>query len=149
VRGKSERVFALIRNRAELRDVRACQVNGDTVLTVEYDIDAHCETVYDHQHNELLLLHYDAAGRVLRVIPRTHLDALSVTYDRHGRWTQWSRGDLTVSRVFDEATGRLVERRLGSTTAYRYVYKNTSKASQCSWMGECTSRRICIFGHAV
>jgi len=100
------------------------------VLRFEYDIDDHSETLYDAQHNELLLVHYDSAGRVIRVIPRTHLDALNVTYDRQGRWTSWSRGDLTVRRAFDEPSGRLVERRLGSRTGYRYVYKNTSKARQ-------------------
>ena len=106
-----------------------CQVNGESVLRFEYDVSDHSETVYDHQHNELLLLHYDAAGRVVRVVPRTHLDPLNVTYDGQGRWTHWSRGDLTVTRVFDEPTGRLIERRLGGRTGYRYVYKNTSKAS--------------------
>jgi len=108
------------------------QVNGESVLRFEYDINDHSETVYDAQHNELLLLHYDSAGRVTRVIPRRHLDPLNVTYDLQGRWTHWSRGDLTVRRVFDEPAGRLVERRLGSKTGYRYVYKNTSKASSRS-----------------
>jgi len=107
-----------------------CQVNGESVLRFEYGVDDHFETVYDAQHNELLLLNYDAAGRVIRVVPRTHLDALNVSYDRQGRWSHWTRGDLTVRRVFDEPTSRLVERRLGSRTGFRYVYKNTSKARQ-------------------
>jgi len=112
--------------------VSVCQVNGETVLRFEYDVDDHSETVYDAQHNELLQLNYDAAGRVIRVVPRSHLDALNVSYDRQGRWSHWTRGDLTVRRVFDEPTGRLVERRLGSRTGFRYVYKNTSKASSRS-----------------
>jgi len=109
----------------------AAQVNGEKVLRFEYDSSEHSETVYDAADNELLQLHYDAAGRLTRVSPRTHLDALNVTYDHQGRWTDWSRGDLTVRRVFDDPSGRLVERRLGSRTGYLYVYKNTSKASSC------------------
>jgi len=115
----------------ELNCLLVCQVNGESVLRFEYNTEDHSETVFDHQHNELLLLHYDSAGRVVRVVPRTHLDALNVTYDRQGRWTRWSRGDLTVTRVFDEPAGRLVERTVGSRTGFRYVYRNTSKASQC------------------
>ena len=105
-------------------------MNGDSLLSFEHDNADRSETVYDRRRDELLRLRYDAAGRVIRVVPRSHLDALNVSYDRQGRWTHWSRGDLTVSRVFDEPTGRLVERRLGSRTGYRYAYKNTSKACQ-------------------
>jgi len=112
-------------------DVSVCQVNGENVLKFEYDSDVHSETVYDSTDNELLELHFDAADRLTRVSPRIHLDALNVSYDQQGRWTDWSRGDLTVRRVFDEPSGRLVERRLGSRTGCRYVYKNsTSKASR-------------------
>jgi len=107
-----------------------CQVNGESVLRFEYGIDNHSETVYDAHHNELLQLNYDAAGRLIRVVPRTRLGALNVSYDRQGRWSHWTRGDLTVRRVFDESTGRLMERRLGSRTGFRYVYKNTSKVRQ-------------------
>ena len=104
------------------------QVNGEGVLKFEYNVDDHSETVYDNNHNELLLSHYDAAGRVVTVIPRTHLDPVNVTYDRYGRWIHWNRGDLTVTRVFDQVSGRLLERSLGGRTQYRYVYRNTSKA---------------------
>ena len=104
-------------------------MNGESVLRVEYDNDDHMETVYDRQHNQLLLLHYNAAGRLIRVSPRTHLDALNVTYDLEGRWTSWTRGELTVTRRFDESSGRLLERRLGDATRYRYGYKNTSKVT--------------------
>ena len=107
-------------------------MNGEAVLRVEYDAERHAETVYDHQHNELLLLDYNAAGRLIRVVPRTHLDALNVTYDRHGRWTRWTRGELSVTRVYDDVTGRLMERRLGDKTRYRYGYRNTSKARRHS-----------------
>jgi len=106
-------------------------VNGESVLRVEYDRDEHTETVYDRQHSELLLLHYDAAGRLVRVVPRTHLDSLNVTYDVDtGHWTSWTRGQLTVTRQFDESADRrrLVQRRVGSTTRYRYAYRNTTKA---------------------
>jgi len=44
-----------------------------------------------------------------------------------GRWTAWSRGELAVTRLYDdETTGRLVERRRGNTTTHRYTYANTS-----------------------
>jgi len=109
-------------------------VNGEMLLQVEYNVEDHSETVFDCQHSELLLIHYDLAGHMVRVTPQdTHLDPLNVTYDRQGRWTQWTRGDLTVSRVFDEQTGRLLERQHGGRTAYQYAYRNTSKASVCSF----------------
>jgi len=103
------------------------QVNGDSLLTFEYDATDLTQTIYDNQRNELLVIRHDSAGRVLQVLPRGPLDSLNVTYDRQGRWTQWSRGDLTVSRVFEAKTGRVVERRLSPRSIYRYTYKNGTR----------------------
>ena len=104
-------------------------MNGEGVLRLEYDAADHSESVYDGQHNELLQVRYNAADRVVQVVPRTHLNVLNVTYDLQGRWTHWTHGDLAVTRVYDEPTGRLVERRVGGRTVYHYAYKNASQAS--------------------
>jgi hypothetical protein len=102
-------------------------------LTFEFDSADNTQTAYDNQRNELLVIRHDSAGRVLNVLPRGPLDGVNVTYDRQGRWTQWSRGDLTVSRVFDAKTGRLVERKLSPRSIYKYVYKNSTKVQQITF----------------
>lgn len=105
-------------------------------MSFEYDAADNTETVYDKQRNELLSIRHDSAGRVLNVIPRGAVDGINVTYDRQGRWTQWSRGELTISRSFDQKTGRLIERKISPRAVYRYSYKNGTKV--------CLLTRQCI-----
>jgi YD repeat-containing protein len=102
-------------------------VNGENVLTFDYDSVEHMQMILDRHRNEILSLRYDSGGRVIQVVPRGPVEGLNVTYDRHGRWTQWNRGDFTMSRMFDVKTGRMVERKLSSQSVYRYSYKNGSK----------------------
>jgi len=103
-------------------------VNGETVLSFEYDRANRTETVLDRQHEGLLVVHYDASGRIVQVSPRSSVSGLRVGYELNGHITRWNRGGLNVSMSYDER-GRLTERRFGGRTVYNYIYRNSSKVS--------------------
>ena len=103
-------------------------MNGETVLSFEYDRLNRTETVLDRQHERLLAIHYDASGRIVQVSPRASVSGLRVGYDQSGHITRWNRGGLNVTITYDER-GRLTERRFGARAVYKYIYRNNSKVS--------------------
>ena len=106
------------------------QINGETLFTFDYQASDRVETVFNRRRDELLSIKYDASGRPAHIRPRAPFDALNITYDRLGHMTQWSVGELNIARVYDEKTGRVVERRLGGgRVTYRYLYKNSNKVT--------------------
>ena len=102
------------------------QINGNTVLSFEYDRINKSETVFDSQHDDLITTYYDATGKVVRIEPRHTIGGLSITYNRQGRVTRWSRGVTNMSFVYDD-NGRLVERHFDARTKLQYRYDNGDK----------------------
>jgi len=103
------------------------KVNGEPLLTLEYNEADSSETVFSRGRDRLLTVRYDSSGRPIRAIPAGPLDGLNVTYDSRGRVTGWWRGDLAVSNVYDERTGFLVEHRLANRVLRRFIYKTGNK----------------------
>ena len=108
------------------------QINGETVLSVDLDRSENLETVYSRNHDRILSVKYDRSGRPVQLTPSGPLEPLNITYGIHGHVTYWARGDLTVANVFDDKSGNLVERKLSSRIAYRYIYKAGNKVCRCS-----------------
>ena len=102
-------------------------MNGEPLLSVEYDEADGSETVYGRGRDRLLTVRYDASGRQVRAIPAGPLDGVNVTYDGRGRLTGWWRGELAASNRYDDATGLLVERRLAGRILRRFIYKTGNK----------------------
>jgi len=104
-------------------------LNGEPLLSVEYNEADNSETVYTGGRDRLLTVRYDSSGRAVRAIPAGPLDGLNITYDSQGRVSAWWRGDLAVSNVYDERTGLLVEHRLANKILRRFIYKTGNKVS--------------------
>ena len=105
-------------------------MNGEPLLSVEYDEKDNSETVYGRGRDRLLTVRYDSSGRPVRAIPAGPLDGLNVTYDSRGRVTAWWRGDLAGSSVYDDRTGLPVEQRLANKILRRFIYKAGNKVCE-------------------
>ena len=114
-------------------------MNGEPLLSVEFDQSENSETVYSRGRDRLLTVRYDSSGRPVRAIPAGPLDGLNITYDSRGRVSGWWRGDLAVSNVYDERTGLLTEHRIDNKIQQRFIYKAGNKVSQ-------SLMRLSIFG---
>jgi len=97
------------------------------LFTFEYDRDESYEMVSNGQGEDLLLVYYDGSGRPVHVVPKHPLESINMTYDLQGHMTRWSRGERSISNVYDEKTGLLQEKRALNRVIMRYVYKNGSK----------------------
>lgn len=50
-----------------------------------------------------------------------------MTYDKNGRMLTWTYGDLHILHVYDDKTGYLTEKKIGTRAVYRYIYKSGTK----------------------
>lgn len=106
------------------------QINGSTVIAVEYDRDSHSEYIYQADNEELLAIQYSEFGLPTIVAPSVPvLASLNVTYNERGQVTAWNIGDRTFSNVYDSRTGLLSEKMLSSKATYQYIYKHSRKVS--------------------
>ncbi len=97
------------------------------MLTVEYDRDTNSEVIMNKDLADILVVNYNQAGQPVEIIPDQPLEGLNITYDRQGHLTNWHRGDMSVSNVYDEESGHLVEQRLSGRATYRFLYKGSNK----------------------
>ena len=104
-------------------------MNGEPLLSVEYDESDGSETVYSRGRDRLLTVRYDSSGRPVRAIPAGPLDGINMTYDSRGRVNGWWQGDLAVGNVYDDTSGLLVEHRLANRILRRFIYKTGNTVS--------------------
>ncbi|XP_069696130.1 teneurin-m isoform X2 [Periplaneta americana] len=104
---------------------RKLRVNGENLLTTEYDRETGTVAVFmDDRITELLNVTYDRTARPVKWGPRNGIFAgVELEYDRFSRLTSWKWGDLTESYGFDRA-GRLSEIRYGDGSAMIYAFKD-------------------------
>ena len=103
------------------------QVNGENLLTMEYERETHSETVFDKDGEELITVLYNTAGQPINFMPRKPLFPLNITYDNSGKLVQWQWGDLNLVNVYDTRTGFLTERKVANRATFRYIYKSGTK----------------------
>ena len=104
-------------------------MNGENLLTVEYERTSHSETVYNEEREDILRVEYNGAGQPTRFYPTGPIEGLNVSYDAQGRMQMWQRGVRTVINVYDEETGNLHEARLADGSVYKYTYAMGTKVS--------------------
>nr|CAD7592846.1 unnamed protein product [Timema genevievae] len=103
---------------------RKLRVNGENLLTTEYDRETGTVAVFMDDRVELLNVTYDRTARPVKWGPRNGIFAgVELEYDRFSRLTSWKWGDLTESYGFDRA-GRLSEIRYGDGSAMIYAFKD-------------------------
>ncbi len=105
------------------------QINGQNLLTIEYDRDTHSETILDPNQEEILTILYNSAGQPTNFVPDGDLHPVNISYDERGNPVEWGRGELSVVNVYDSKTGYLTERKLGHKATYRYIYKSGTKVN--------------------
>ncbi|XP_063907083.1 teneurin-m isoform X3 [Zophobas morio] len=103
---------------------RKLRVNGENLLTLEYDRDTASISVFMDDKVELLNVTYDRSARPVKWGPRNGIFAeVELEYDRFSRLSNWKWGDLSESYVFDRA-GRLFEIKYGDESSLVYAFKD-------------------------
>ncbi|XP_045492328.1 teneurin-m isoform X2 [Colias croceus] len=115
-KGKSSKAVAQIG--------RKLRVNGENLLTLEYDRDTSTVAIFMDDKVELLNVTYDRMARPVRWGPRSGLfSEVELDYDRFNRLTSWRWGDLNETYGYDRA-GRLHEIRYGDGSSLAYSFRD-------------------------
>ncbi|XP_017767897.1 PREDICTED: teneurin-m isoform X2 [Nicrophorus vespilloides] len=103
---------------------RKLRVNGDNLLTLEYDRNTASVSVFMDDRVELLNVTYDRTARPVKWGPRNGIfSEVELEYDRFSRLTNWKWGDLSETYGFDRA-GRLNEIKYGDGSSMIYAFKD-------------------------
>ncbi|XP_071087575.1 teneurin-m-like isoform X3 [Haliotis cracherodii] len=101
------------------------RINGENLLTMEYDRKTHMETIMDKTLREILTIVYDSSGLPSHFLPATGHHAMNITYSPRGDITQWQYGELRETRQYEK--GVLTERTSTNGAQFRYFYRYGSK----------------------
>lgn len=103
---------------------RKLRVNGDNILTLEYERETQSVAVFVDDKTELLNVTYDRTARPVSFKPMSGEYAeVDLAYDRFGRLTSWKWGDLREDYSFDRS-GRLNEIKYGDGSSIVYSFKD-------------------------
>ncbi|XP_022901485.2 teneurin-m isoform X3 [Onthophagus taurus] len=103
---------------------RKLRINGENLLTLEYDRESASVSVFMDDRVELLNVTYDRTARPIKWGPRNGIFAeVELEYDRFSRLISWKWGDLNESYGFDHA-GRLNEIKYGDGSSMIYAFKD-------------------------
>ncbi|XP_062564710.1 teneurin-m isoform X2 [Armigeres subalbatus] len=111
-------------SRAVTQVGRKLRVNGENLLTFEYEKDSSSITVSVDDKTELLNVTYDKSSRPVAYRPQSGEYAdVDLEYDRFGRLISWKWGNLKEEYTFDRA-GRLNEIKYGDDSSIVYAFKD-------------------------
>lgn len=100
------------------------KVNGENLLTLEYDRETQSVSVFMDDKIELLNVTYDSSARPIRWGPRNELfREVELEYDRFSTLSKWKWGDITENYIFDRA-GRLNEIKYSDGSSLVYSFKD-------------------------
>ncbi|XP_034250662.1 teneurin-m isoform X4 [Thrips palmi] len=103
---------------------RKLRVNGENILTLEYDKDSNSVAVFMDDRVELINITYDRTARPIKWGPQNGIfSGVELEYDRFSRLTSWKWGDLSETYGFDRA-GRLNEIRYADGSSMQYAFKD-------------------------
>ncbi|KAJ8911461.1 hypothetical protein NQ315_013565 [Exocentrus adspersus] len=103
---------------------RKLRVNGENLLTMEYDRESASISVFMDDKVELLNVTYDRSARPVKWGPRNGIFAeVELEYDRFSRLSSWKWGELSESYGFDRA-GRLNEIKYADGSSLVYTFKD-------------------------
>ncbi|XP_023930983.1 teneurin-m-like isoform X2 [Lingula anatina] len=116
-------------NQHEMIGVKLLLVNGEHVLTIEYDREANTETIMDVNWKELLTIIYNSAGQAEAFVSSLNLKPVNVTLDPQGRMVKWQKGDLTQRWDYD-ARGQLNKRVKSNGATQMWMYRGGDKPTE-------------------
>lgn len=100
------------------------RVNGDNLLTMEYDRETQTVSVFMDDKVELLNVTYDRSARPVKWGPISGtFTEVELEYDRFSRLSSWKWGDLSETYGFDRA-GRLNEIKYADGSSLVYAFKD-------------------------
>lgn len=103
---------------------RKLRVNGENLLTMEYDRESATVAVFLDDRVELLNVSYDRSSRPVKWGPKNGIfSGVELEYDRFSRLINWRWGELSESYGFDRA-GRLYEIKYGDGSSMLYTFKD-------------------------
>ncbi|EFN78238.1 Teneurin-3 [Harpegnathos saltator] len=103
---------------------RKLRVNGEILLSLEYDRETNSVAVFMDDRVELLNVTYDRTARPVKWGPRNGIFAgVELEYDRFSRLTSWTWGDISETYGFDRS-GRLYEIKYSDGTSMVYAFKD-------------------------
>ncbi|XP_043476119.1 teneurin-m isoform X2 [Leptopilina heterotoma] len=103
---------------------RKLKVNGEVLLSLEYDRETNTVAVFMDDRVELLNVTYDNTARPIKWIPKGGIFAgVELEYDRNSRLISWTWGDLSETYGFDR-DGRLFEIKYSDGTSMNYAFKD-------------------------
>ncbi|KAL6256891.1 hypothetical protein P5V15_011826 [Pogonomyrmex californicus] len=103
---------------------RKLRVNGEILLSLEYDRETNTVAVFIDERVELLNVTYDRTARPIKWGPKDGIFAgVELEYDRFSRLTSWTWGDISETYGFDRA-GRLFEIKYSDGTSMVYAFKD-------------------------
>ncbi|XP_048266118.1 teneurin-m isoform X3 [Bombus terrestris] len=103
---------------------RKLRINGDILLSLEYDRETNSVAVFMDDDAELLNVTYDRTARPVKWGPRNGIfSGVELEYDRFSRLTSWTWGDISETYGFDRA-GRLYEIKYSDGTSMVYAFKD-------------------------
>ncbi|CAG5114545.1 unnamed protein product, partial [Candidula unifasciata] len=106
---------------------KALMINGENLLTVEYDRRSHTETVLDKSLHDIITVVYSSAGLPIQFIPASSHHSMNVTYNSYGDILEWQYGDLIEQREYKDP-GLIKQRTLKpGGKQFRYFYRNHSR----------------------
>lgn len=114
-----------LRRKPVIQVGRKLRVNGENLLTLEYDRETGTVAAFmGDDKMELLNVTYDRTARPIKWGPRNGIFAgVDLEYDRFSRLVRWSWGDLTEHYSFDRA-GRLNEIKYSDGSSMIYAFKD-------------------------
>ena len=103
------------------------QINGENLLTVEYDRFLHTETVLNKRSQKILTVIYNSAGLPTYFKPESPLHhGMNITYDKWGDITKWSYGNLVEQREY-RLPGLVKSVTMSGGQKFRYFYRSDSR----------------------
>lgn len=100
------------------------RINGENLLTIEYDKETSSVSVFMDDKVELLNVSYDKSARPIKFGLRNGIfKEVELEYDRFSRLSKWQWGELSEKYEFDRA-GRLNEIKYADGSSLIYTFKD-------------------------
>ncbi|XP_030836336.1 teneurin-3-like isoform X2 [Strongylocentrotus purpuratus] len=100
---------------------RKLKINGENILSMEYNRLLRKDTVLDHDNSQLLEISYNSAKLPMEWKPAYGFVLTNASYDSQGRLTRWQRDLISESYGYD-TLGRLKRIHRGNNGTWRFTY---------------------------
>ncbi|XP_075677439.1 teneurin transmembrane protein Ten-m isoform X1 [Dermatophagoides pteronyssinus] len=105
---------------------RKLKLNGNTILSIEYDKDANQQTLFDHSNRPLLHMDFDNGNyKPTKFISNFNLTPVELEYDQFARLLSWKRGQLSLQLSYD-LKGRVTGIKYGDGSSTKLKYDTSS-----------------------